>query len=58
MLIDDCYVSDLSPGFSYTDTVLGAAFAISVLPQTPGGQYEHFQKPIEDVSFYLIHIIK
>lgn len=54
MLIDDSYVPDLSSGFTYTDTVLGAPFAISVLPLTPGAQYEHFLKPIEDVSVTLI----
>lgn len=54
MLIDDCYVSETSPGFNYTNTILGATFAISGLPQTPGGRFEYFQKPMEDVYIYII----
>lgn len=50
MLIDDCYVPDSSPGFHFTNTVLGAIFAISGLPQTPGGRFEYFQKPMEELS--------
>ncbi|VVC44918.1 Hypothetical protein CINCED_3A005936 [Cinara cedri] len=50
VLIDECYVPEMAPGFNFTDTVLGAAFALSVLPLTPDGHYEHFQKPIENVS--------
>lgn len=52
MLIDDCYVPDTSPGFNYTNTVLGAIFAISGLPQTPGGKFEYFLKPMEEVSIF------
>lgn len=55
MLIDDCHIPDTSPGFHYTNTVLGAIFAISGLPQTPGGRFEYFQKPMEEVSIYLMH---
>ncbi|KAL5235405.1 hypothetical protein ACI65C_002815 [Semiaphis heraclei] len=49
-MIDDCYVPDTSPGFHFTNTVLGATFAISGLPQTPGGRFEYFQKPMEELS--------
>lgn len=57
MLIDDCHIPDTSPGFHYTNTVLGAIFAISGLPQTPGGRFEYFQKPMEEVSIYFMHIL-
>lgn len=54
MLIDDCFVPDTPAhtGFHFTDTVLGAAFSISVLPQSPSGRFEYFQKPMEEVSFF------
>lgn len=57
MLIDDCHIPDTSPGFHFTNTVLGATFAISGLPQTPGGRFEYFQKPMEEVSIYFIYIL-
>lgn len=50
MLIDACFVPDTSPGFHYTNTVLGALFAISGLPITPGAPFQYFQKPMEEVS--------
>jgi len=50
MLIDYCYVPHTSLGIQYTNTVIGATFAISCLPKTPGGQFEYFQKPMEEVS--------
>lgn len=54
MLIDDCYVRDTSPGFHFTNTVLGAIFAISCLPQRTGSRFEYFQKPMEEVSYLLL----
>lgn len=58
MLIDDCYVPDTSPGSHFTNTVLGAIFAISCLPQKPGSRFEYFQKPMEEVCiFFLIYDI-
>ncbi|XP_025409888.1 ubiquitin conjugation factor E4 A isoform X2 [Sipha flava] len=50
MLINDCYVPPTSSGFNYTNTVLGAIFAISGLPKIPGGIFEYFQKPMEELS--------
>lgn len=56
ILIDECYVPDTSPGFHYTNTVLGAIFAISGLPKIPGGNFEYFQKPMEEVSIFYFMI--
>jgi hypothetical protein len=57
MLINDCYVPPTSSGFNYTNTVLGAIFAISGLPKIPGGIFEYFQKPMEEVGIFLFYDI-
>lgn len=56
MIIDDCYVPNTLTGFHYTKTVLGAAFAISCLPITSNSRFEYFQKPMEEVSVYLLFL--
>ncbi|XP_050536909.1 ubiquitin conjugation factor E4 A isoform X2 [Daktulosphaira vitifoliae] len=50
VLIDYCHVPIEATGYYYTDTLLGALFAISGLPRSPGGQFEFFLKPMEELS--------
>ena len=49
LFIDCCVPNKLHLGSEYTNTCLGALFAVSVLPTKPNGSYNHFTNPVDQV---------
>lgn len=49
LFIDCCFPSRTNVGADYALTPIGALLNLSIMPKVPGGKYEHFNDPVDQV---------
>lgn len=60
LFMDSCFPSRVNVGADYAITPIGALLNLSILPKVPGGKFDHFTDPMDQVGIelYLYLLIK